>query len=378
MKQIPTVRRTPRKNRKPSRKGHTKGHRRLSAAGAPGSVKRHTAPFPETRQGRSKRLRREWKDATTQACASFQWAGLSNEVIEEIRAALRDHDKGFAVINNVFPAIGKAKVSAWLKHRDWRDIFDGKDTSDGKFRSARQITNDIEPPPPELELYGRLDAFLGAIRYKRCAAVQGLYSVKRTMPRHQKPHTDHRTPAGFWRRYEDRQTLASVLISLHGMELDLWRTERAYNLSRLPRPQHPTAEPLATLRLAPGALVIFRFDLWHAGRGYDHTNYRLFTTAVPEPRGALNVDPSTEKSSTLDCACLWREKEERRRLKRALPATVCRCANGGRKVEKDIPPCTCEIWVCQCRERCNVGEPLETCKRWWRGPAPVFSVTGCD
>lgn len=379
MKQPRTSNRKLKKDhRQKKTKGWFKSHRLLTAAGAVGSVKRRTAPMPETRCQKSRRLQREWKTATAQARHRFGWAGLTDEVIEGVRAALRDHNKGFAVLKNVFPEIGKVKAREWLQGRVWRQIFDGKDVEDPGFRSSRQITDDIGLPPPELELYERLDAILGALRYKRWAVVQGLYSAKRRKPQHQKPHTDHRTPMGFWRKCQDRQTLASVLISLHGMEMDLWRTEKAYDLLGEPRPQHPGAVPLATLRLEPGDLVIFRFDLWHAGRGYEATNYRLFTTVVPEQRGPSTVDPSTEKTLTMDCDCLLREKQGRRLRRRALPATECRCENKGRKGEKDVPPCTCGIWVCKCRERCNSGPPLDTCAQWWEGPAPVFSLKGSN
>jgi len=67
-------------------------------------------------------------------------------------------------------------------------------------------------------------------------------------------------------------------LSSEGMWLDIWGTEKSYRTNRGPLPLHPHHRPLFTVFLGPGDVILFRYDLIHAGCGYAKPNFRVFCT----------------------------------------------------------------------------------------------------
>jgi len=215
------------------------------------------------------------------------------------------------VINDVVPVIPQDTLKAWIQKLKFESIFDGVHTDDENYvtgghdkRRYQSLKVKAKKILPELKI-DELKLFLMALGFEDLDEFKVLKSPGFPEPVHQAPHRDHGTPDDFFHNSGAvNGCVCSVIASLMGMELDIWRTAEGYRLRKEEGPRHgsPSSVPLLTIRLPPGAIIIFRFDLWHAGRGYISENYRLFMTCIPA-RGSSKVDPRTEETFFNRCTC---------------------------------------------------------------------------
>ena len=230
---------------------------------------------------------------------------------KKILGDIANHQGGFSVIQDILPVIPQDKLKTWGKSLKFESIFDGVHTDDENFvkgghdkRRYQSKKVKADKILPELEI-DELNLFFMALGFEEVNDFKVLKSPGFPDPVHQAPHRDYGTPADFFHNSGAvNGCVCSAIASLMGMELDIWRTVEAYRLRKEegPRQGSPTSVPHLTVRLPPGAIILFRFDLWHAGRGYHVENYRLFMTCIPA-RGASKVDPRTEETFFNRCVC---------------------------------------------------------------------------
>jgi len=302
--------------------------------------------------------------------------GGIDAMIRDVLGCLRDDNLAFVVVEDVVAKLRFVTIRAWAhrlnKHGEgWMGIFDSKFTKDPMYEQKRQQSSElvVEDLPTELDFDMCLKLF-NAMGFT-LTGLKLLFSVgygaKETV--HQILHMDHGTPHNYWTNSpREGPMVTSVIISLHGMELDVWRTGHWY--AQHPKcqvPTHPSSVPLITLRVPAGAMVMFRHDLLHAGRGYPKDNFRLFGTLVPHA-GPGMIDAKTEDTFAAPCEC------QQDMLSAALSKARARHENANRHVLLDddseivYDPCTCPA-------RTSSGPSYEEWKKEMHGtPNNVFRM----
>ena len=305
---------------------------------------------------------------------------------EEARAALqclRDDRIGFFVKQGAFDAPSLQVLNEFDKKHKYDPIFDEKPVEDKSFVAHRfQSATPLLPEATPGAVMVRIEAYLKTFgftliprqqkererRKRRTTAwtprrkpapdyIGGCKVIKSLMEGPlQLPHCDLATPKGFHRWEHVDGTVCSVLVSLQGMDLDIWGTLKYFKDNNIPFPQHPVAVPSLTLKLQPGDFVMFRFDLIHAGTSYPEKNLRLFALAAPKTlRNYSGVDIQSETTNYVDCVCGAARVERARRLHETIPTVRGRVKvinSEGREV-------TVSVWECTCPPRVTSGDTHE-------------------
>jgi len=97
---------------------------------------------------------------------------------------------------------------------------------------------------------GKVEKFHGGFKI--------IKSEGRKRPINQLPHVDFGAVRQHDRSDHSTGMVSSILVSLQGMELDIWETVEALEKKSLPFPQHPSAVPSVTVSLDPSDMIMFR------------------------------------------------------------------------------------------------------------------------
>jgi len=296
-----------------------------------------------------------------------------------------DHRCGWFVKRGILAVDDEAALLAWLECHDMDVIFNDLASEDVKqegervsiqqrYQSRVPFARGEAGVPPGVDLE-KLEHYFHALRYEvvpksiREGAKEyfGGYKAITTDPApegvepcHQIPHSDHGTPRLHW-RYEPgramhlKGSLCSVLLALQPSEVDIWETRVVLERDKRKKfPQHPKAVPKVTVHLEPGDILVFRFDLVHAGRGYrSKDNLRLFFTVSPFAGSTVLID---DESTYYDnCECMAHFVKAAQKHKKRIPRVTDQedtVDEKGKIVKKNV-------WNCQCPPRTNKGPSHE-------------------
>jgi len=285
---------------------------------------------------------------------------------DAILAAIRDHKVGFALIKGLLGTLTRNQLYKWFKGLEEETLFDQLQPEDANYgvptpegdKHARFIYSNVGEVPEGL-LSENLHALLAALGYEVHGNIIGIRSRGVKNPFHQRFHCDHppRTGwgKGFFARSEQKLPPLSCLISLQGMTLDVYATDEFIRSEGMDVPVHPTARAATTVVLEPGDVIIFRYDLFHAGRGYTKENIRLFATAR-----ALkgHQEFATNETWVPMCSChvdiIKRYRATKKRQSDVDPPNfVCTCSEEERlKRGYVVGQCPgCGAWACSCPPR---------------------------
>ena len=310
---------------------------------------------------------------------------------DAILGAIRDHKVGFALIKGLLGQLTRNQLYKWFKDLEEETLFDHLQPEDANYgvpspegdKHARFIYSDVGEVPEGL-LSENLHALLAALGYEVHGNIIGIRSRGMKNPTHQKFHCDHppRTSwgKGFFARSDEKLPPLSCLMSLQGMTLDIYATDEHLRREQLDVPVHPFARAATTVIMEPGDVILFRYDLYHAGRGYRKENIRLFASAR-----ALKGKQEFAKNETWVpmCSCQMEILERYRAAKKRKelvdpPNFNCICSEIERlKRGYVVGQCPgCSAWACSCPNRRD--PPIEErvkFKDWAVGKTPmVFNL----
>ena len=325
--------------------------------------------------------------------AGEAWMGKTFEKFNKdgIMKALRDHKVGFVLIKGLLGTLSRNQIYNWFKNLEEETLFDHLQPEDANYgvpspdgtMHGRFIYSDVGTPPEGLR-HENLHAFLAALGYEIHGSIIGIRSRGMKYPFHQRFHCDHPPRKswgkGFFQRSDDKLPPLSCLMSLQGMTLDIYATDEFIRRQELDVPVHPFARAATTVVMEPGDVILFRYDLFHAGRGYRKENIRLFASAR-----ALKGKQIFAKNETWVpiCSCqediLNQHRAQKKQKKDAeYPRFDCTCSEKERLqrgyVVGQCPGCG--AWACSCPHRTD--PPIEErvkFKDWAVGKTPmVFNL----
>jgi len=283
---------------------------------------------------------------------------------------LRDDHVAWFIKRGAFDVPSLKELQDFDKKHRYDAIFDGKPIEDKspdtyRFQSACPLLPEKTPGAVMVRVEAILNTFgftlIPRIKKEQERRKRSQWSSRRPeAPQYfggckvikstpcgplQMPHWDYAPPKNFYRWKHESGTVCSVLVSLQGMELDIWATLKYFKDNNIPIPQHPGAVPYVTVYLQPGDFIVFRFDLVHAGRSYPEMNLRLFAIAAPKGlRDYSGVDIMAETTNYEPCDCGAARIAKARRLHEKIPTVRGRVKimnSEGREVEVPAWECTC-------------------------------------
>jgi len=280
--------------------------------------------------------------------------------LEEMRDCIRRHECGFVVIEDVLNVMPTQALHTWADSvKVDTQIFNSKDGEHSKthlekvrFQSAPMM---VEETPPELGV--KNIQLLASGMSCTLEHLKLLKSVRDKKKAHQKPHSDFSFEKQHWRYKRKKAIVCSMIGSLEGMRLDMWGTSTYYDSQGIDPPRHPYCVPEFELVLKPGAIVLFRHDMFHAGSAYEKLNYRLFGVFIPfVDKGVM--DTSVETTYYPHCHCQWSVVQEAERLAREQHRAVANFINYDKEKKGYILP------ECQCSKVRTRDPKVATYEKW--------------
>jgi len=224
-----------------------------------------------------------------------------------------------------------------MVHHRWDEIFnDKKRAKDGhktkqeprvhqqqRYQSRVPFTVEGKKGPPGLDL-SPLPLWFAANGYSILPGIKALKCdpAPENGPKiAQIPHKDHKATPGYDRAKRETGHACSVLVAIFPTDVDIWESDRALKAAKRKPPSHPNSIAKVTVHLEPGDMLVFCFDVWHAGRGYSTLdNLRLFLQVIPFCGSPLNFEDGNTHFE--ECSCMAKEVEEAKQRHKPIPSAI--------------------------------------------------------